>query len=302
MATLTTTAPDIDQVSARPGPEPLRVAPEPLGVAQVALAVRDLGRVEAFYRGVLGLAVIARSPGRVRLGAGDAVLLDLLHRPDALPDDPAGAGLFHTAFLLPSRAHLGRWLAHLAALGHRLDGAADHLVSEAAYLSDPEGNGVEICADRPRARWRWTGAAPRQIEMANEPLDLPGLLREATTPWAGAPDGTRVGHVHLRVGDAAAAARFYGGALGMDVTAASPAAAFLSTGGYHHHLAVNAWRSAGAAARDPRRAGLATVTFEAASGGVLADIAGRAGVASLGGGLRDPWGTALRFRPAPPLS
>ncbi len=123
-------------------------------------------RVEAFYRDVLGLGVLARTGERIHLGVGGVGFLDLIHRPDALPDDPATAGLFHTAFLLPSRADLGRWLGHSGGRGQSLDGAADHLVSEAVYLSDPEGNGVEVYADRPRsggvgpavpraAGWRW---------------------------------------------------------------------------------------------------------------------------------------------------
>jgi catechol 2,3-dioxygenase len=225
-----------------------------------------------------------------------------IHRPDALPDDPAAAGLFHTAFLLPSRADLGRWLAHAGRRGQPLDGAADHLVSEAVYLSDPEGNGVEVYTDRPRALWRWSGGPEgRRVEMANRPLDTEGLLREGGgAPWAGAPDGTRVGHVHLRVGDVGEARRFYGGVLGMEVTAAWPGAAFLSTGGYHHHLATNTWRSAGAGSRDDRQAGLAAVMLEVADETVLAGIARRAGVADLAeDGLRDPWGTALHFQAAP---
>jgi catechol 2,3-dioxygenase len=263
-----------------------------LRVGGVALAVRDLARVEAFYRDVLGLAVIARTDDGVSLGAGGIPFLDLVHRPDALPDDPASAGLFHTAFLLPTRADLGRWLAHAGSRGQRLDGAADHLVSEAVYLSDPEGNGVEVYADRPRAEWRWTeGAEGRRVEMANRPLDAEGLLRLASTPWAGAPAGTRVGHVHLRVGDVAEAQRFYAGVLGLDVTRAWPEAVFLSTGGYHHHVAVNTWRSAGAGPRDGRRAGLAVVTMEVASDRARPEA------------MHDPWGTEIRVRASiPPQS
>ena len=182
-----------------------------------------------------------------------------------------------------------------------LDGAADHSVSEAVYLSDPEGNGVEVYADRPRAQWRWDAAPEgRRVEMANKPLDAAGLLREGGgTPWTGAPDGTRVGHVHLRVGDVAEARHFYGDVLGLNVTASWPGAVFLSTGGYHHHLAANAWRSSGAGPRDPRRAGLAAVTFESADRAALESIARRArGADRAERGLHDPWGTALRFRHA----
>ena len=280
-----------DQSAHEPKPVGL---PEGLRIGGVTLHVRDLDRVSTFYREVIGLELVAREDGVVRLGVGDAAFLDLLHRPDALPDDPATAGLFHTAFLLPSRADLGAWLAHFGQLGQQLDGAADHLVSEAAYLRDPEGNGIEVYADRPRAEWRWHDAGQgRRVEMANRPLDMPGLLR-AATPWAGAPHGTHIGHVHLRVGDIGEARRFYGDALGMDVTAIWDSAAFLSTGGYHHHLAVNTWSSAGAGLRDPARAGLAAVTLQVADPAIWAGIAQRTGVT--GHSLSDPWGTVLQLR------
>lgn len=286
-----------------PGPATGDTA-EWLRIGGVALAVRDLDRVAVFYRDVIGLEVLAQEGGAVRLGAGGAAFLELLHRPDALPDDPAAAGLFHTAFLLPSRAGLGRWLAHVRALGGQLDGAADHLVSEAAYLRDPEGNGIEMYADRPRAQWRWRGdGTARRVEMANSPLDLPGLLRAAETPWSGAPPGTRIGHVHLRVGDVGEAVRFYGGALGLDLTAGWDKAAFLSSGGYHHHIAANTWSSAGAGRRDPARAGLASVTLDMADGPALAGIARRADAAGHGltdAHLDDPWGTVFKLREAEP--
>ncbi len=270
-----------------------------LRIGGVALAVRDLDRVATFYREVIGLELIAQAGGVVRLGVAGTAFLDLLHRPDALPDDPATAGLFHTAFLLPSRADLGSWLAHFGQLGQRLDGAADHLVSEAVYLRDPEGNGIEVYADRPRAQWRWRDDGEgRRVEMANRPLDAQGLLR-AATPRAGAPDGTHIGHVHLRVGSIGDARRFYGDALGMDVTALWENAAFLSTGGYHHRIAANTWSSAGTGPRDPARAGLASVTLDIADAAALAGIVQRTGLAgpSLSGlDLNDPWGTMLQLR------
>lgn len=269
---------------------------EPIRVGEVALIVRDLPRTEAFYRDVIGLEVTGRAADAVRLGAGGADLLELQHRPDALRDDQAAAGLFHTAFLLPTRTDLARWLAHAGRLRYRLDGASDHDVSEAVYLRDPDGNGVEVYADRPRALWRWTDG---RIAMGTQRLDIPTLLLDAEgePSWPGAPAGTRVGHVHLRVGDVAEAVRFYGGVVGLNVTATRPGAAFLSSGGYHHHVAANTWQSAGAGPRDPRMAGLAAATLEVASEPILQAIARRAETADLAGdGLRDPWGTALRFR------
>ena len=250
----------------------------------VALAVRDLPAVEGFYRDVIGLQAMSRSEGSVAMGVGGTAFLHLRQEPGLLPDDPAEAGLFHTAFLLPSRADLGGWLRHVAALGLRLDGAADHLVSEAAYLRDPEGNGIEVYADRPRADWDWRDG---QLAMANNRLDTPGL-HAAAAPWHGAPDGTHVGHIHLRVGDVAAALPFYAGTLGLDVTRAMSQAAFLSQGGYHHHLAVNNWGSAGAGPRKPGRAGLDAVALHAAPG--VLPVSNDT--------LQDPWGLRIQVRPA----
>ncbi|MBV9758389.1 MAG: VOC family protein [Alphaproteobacteria bacterium] len=258
---------------------------DPVRIGAVALAVQDLARVEAFYRGVIGLERVLNDADGVLLGAGGIGFLHLHHRPDAAPDDPSAAGLYHTAFLLPSRADLGSWLAHAGRLRTPLEGAADHLVSEALYLSDPEGNGVEVYADRPRAAWRWTDG---QVAMATLPLDFEAVLAAASPAWSGAPPGTRIGHVHLRVGDVAAAVEFWTGRIGLDLVAALPGAAFLSSGGYHHHIAVNTWRSRGAAARDRRRAGLASVTLAVAQGT-------RAAAAPA---MADPWGTAVRVAPA----
>lgn len=250
------------------------------GIAGVALAVRDLGRVVDFYRDVIGLPVIADEGGAVRLGEGG--FLELIERPGAASSGPGGAGLYHTAFLLPDRAALGRWLGHVAATGQALDGAADHLVSEAAYLHDPEGNGVEVYADRPRDAWKWDGT---QLRMANARLDFEGLRRAGEGAWTGAPAGTKVGHVHLRVGHAERAARFYAESLGMQSMVARPQAAFLSWDGYHHHLAANEWDSAGAGVRGPEEAGLAWVTLS--GGQVPSEIV-------------DPWGTLFRVIPALP--
>lgn len=266
----------------------------PLDISAVTLFVRDLDPVIDFYREVVGLAPIHLSDDRALLGAGGVGFLELLHRPDLKPREPSEAGLYHTAFLLPSRADLGRWLRHAAEIGVTLDGAADHLVSEAVYLHDPEGNGVEIYADRAPDTWRWHGD---QVVMANDRLDMIGLRGLATERWVSAPAGTRIGHVHLQVGDTAEAGRFYVGQLGFAVTRQWPQALFMSTGGYHHHLAANTWHSAGARKRDPSRAGLDSVSLGVSSAAHLDDIAQRSGGADLTGGLRDPWGTLIRFTP-----
>ena len=248
-----------------------------LDIASVTLAVRDLDRVARFYQDAIGLTAITTDASSVWLGVEGRKLLQLLDRPDFRPADPKAAGLYHTAFLLPTRADLGRWLRHAAALGLKIAGAADHLVSEAVYLADPEGNGIEIYADRPRTTWRWDG---RQIAMANARLDLPALMALDPAAWTGAPTGTTIGHVHLQVGDIATAEPLYVTGLALDITRRMPQALFISAGGYHHHLALNTWNSQGAGLRDPNRAGLAAVT--------LRTDAPRPSVT-------DPWGTTLAF-------
>ncbi len=258
--------------------------PAPIDIAGIRLDVIDLAGMAAFYCEAIGLELLAADAHRARLGVRGRILLELAQRPGLHPRAPAGAGLFHVAFLLPSRADLGRWLAYAAALRLRLDGAADHLVSEAVYLHDPEGNGIEIYADRPRAAWRWQGG---EVAMANDRLDMIGLRALATTAWQGAPAGTTIGHVHLQVGEVAAAERFYVGQLGFDITRRAPQALFLSTGGYHHHLAVNTWNSAGAPPRTPGQTGLAELILHA-------DPTRAAQPGDVQPGA-DPWRTPIRF-------
>lgn len=249
-------------------------APAPTDIVSVTLAVRDLDRVARFYQTAIGLDVIETSGDAVWLGAGGRKLLSLLHRPTFRPVDPASAGLFHTAFLLPARADLGRWLRHATQQRLPIAGAADHLVSEAIYLADPEGNGIEIYADRPRTAWTWEGT---QIVMANDRLDLAALAALDAEPWTGAPAGTCIGHVHLQVGAIDAAEPFYAG-LGLAVTRRGPQALFLSAGGYHHRVALNTWRSHGTMPRDPDRAGLAAVTLRTPATSAT---------------LTDPWGAQI---------
>lgn len=208
----------------------------PLYPVAVALAARDAAGLAAWYGRLLGLET-RRQGGLWQVGG----LLRLRDAPQARAERGDEPGLFHTAFLLPSRAALAGWLRHAAALGVALEGASDHGVSDALYLSDPEGNGIEVYADRPRAGWPRPGAGER-IGMGTSRLDLPALLAEA--PRAAPPPGVRIGHVHLRGGDIPATAAFYEG-LGLEETHARPRARFLASGGYHHHLAVNGWHSAG---------------------------------------------------------
>jgi catechol 2,3-dioxygenase len=224
-------------------------------IGRVFLRCQDLSRCVAFYRDALGLEVLERSAELAFLGAGGRALLGLISAPDARAAGRA-PGLYHVALLLPDRASLGAFLAHAVRSRLALQGASDHGVSEAIYLADPEGNGIEVYRDRPREAWPRRG---ERVAMGTGPIDGEGLLAEAgqAGPFR-APAGTLVGHVHLRVADAAAAAARYRDDLGMDVTQADfPGARFLSAGGYHHHLGVNEWETRGAPARQPETLGLA---------------------------------------------
>jgi catechol 2,3-dioxygenase len=215
----------------------------------VRLTVGDPEGVLDFYRDAIGLSELQPEDGIVRLGTdGDSneAIVELAADPDAPPRPRGTSGLFHLAILVPSRADLARALQRVAEAGWRLSGASDHLVSEALYLSDPEGNGIELYRDRPREEWPIRDGV---LQMDTLPLDLDGVLGELRREdaEAGMPAGTRIGHVHLNVGDLTAAEAFYSGALGFDVTVRGyPGALFVSAGGYHHHLGLNTWAGEGA--------------------------------------------------------
>jgi catechol 2,3-dioxygenase len=222
----------------------------------VHLTVADLARSLEYYRESIGLDVLADGDGRATLGAGGTRLLELVEEPGARPA-PSRTGLFHFALLLPDRPSLARWLAHAVRERVRLAGASDHFVSEAIYLSDPDHHGIEIYHDRPRSLWEGTVAA----RMGTDPLDLNGLLGELedpeTEPFERQPDGTTMGHVHLQVSDIPASIRFYRDLMGFGLMAEyGSQAAFLSAGGYHHHVGANTWRSGGAPPPGPGSAAL----------------------------------------------
>ncbi|ALN72409.1 hypothetical protein M673_06760 [Aureimonas sp. AU20] len=281
------------------------LAGAPHRIGRVALTVRDLGAMSAFYSQAVGLELMEGGADVARLGAGGTVFLELRRDPAARQRSAREAGLFHTAFLLPTRADLGAWLGHAGARGVRLQGAADHLVSEAIYLSDPEGNGIEIYADRAPETWRWNGG---ELEMASDPLDADGLLRAGEVRgWTGFPEGGTVGHVHLQVGALEPADRFYGGLLGFDVTCRYPGASFFGSGGYHHQLAANVWNSRGAGARLQPSTGLTELellTRPDALDAIRARLPTEAARSDEGGRLTlaDPWGTAVSLLPAPTRS
>jgi len=212
----------------------------------VRLRVADLDAQREFYERAIGLSPIEDTVGLARLGADGTPVVELASSPDAPPRPPRTTGLFHLAILVPDRRALATALARAVRAGARLSGASDHLVSEALYLNDPEGNGIEIYRDRPRAEWERDGA---EIRMSTLPLDVDRLLADLHEDRAdnGMPDATRIGHVHLNVADIEESERFYSGLLDFDVTVRSyPGALFLSTGGYHHHIGVNTWAGPGA--------------------------------------------------------
>ncbi len=231
-------------------------------IGAVRLRVADLDRVRSFYERTIGLSEVeGRNGDIVALGAGGKPLIELVHDPDAPPRPPGTTGLFHLAILVPDRHELARALKRLADNETRLTGAADHLVSEALYLDDPEGNGIEIYRDRPREEWK---TEEGELAMATLPLDLRSVVEELSGPDDGSPqmaDGTTIGHVHLEVAQVDAAEEFWVGEIGLDVTVRGyPGALFVSAGGYHHHIGLNTWASEGGAPPPPGSRGL--VHFE----------------------------------------
>jgi catechol 2,3-dioxygenase len=222
--------------------------PSDTAIGKVRLRVADVDGLAAFYERVVGLGAVEREGDLVRVGPKDGEpLVELVSAPDAPPPPGFSTGLFHLAILVPDRAELARSLRRVADAGWRLTGASDHLVSEALYLQDPEGNGIEIYRDRPRDQW----AEDRgELRMATLPLDLDGVLGELGDAEQGAngmPAATTMGHVHLQVASIPAVEAFYNGGVGLDVMVRSyPGALFLSAGGYHHHLGANTWQSEGA--------------------------------------------------------
>ncbi|MGH7590194.1 MAG: VOC family protein [Gemmatimonadales bacterium] len=279
--------------------------PDALRLGPVRLQVADFERSLSYYQQTLGLRVLRRD-GRSRALAphgNENVLVELVERPGARSVPRRGRlGLFHFAIVLPDRPSLGRFLTHLEESGTRF-GAADHLVSEALYLQDPDNLGIEIYADRPRSTWHRVG---RELMMATDPLDGAGLVAAAgDARWTGMPAGTTMGHVHLHVGDLGRAAEFYSEILGFDRTVWEyPGALFLSAGGYHHHLGTNTWAGSAATAPAEDEAQLLEWTAELPGPDDVDEVADRFtsrgyAVERAGDGTAiapDPWGTRLRLR------
>lgn len=287
---------------AQTGAKPSFSFTTPIHMGAVTLVVRDLDKVSRFYQDIIGLAELSRADGLAELGTPGNVFLRLQHNPAATPDTGRSAGLFHTAFLLPRREDLANWVIHIAQKRIPIQGASDHIVSEAFYLADPEGNGIEVYFDRPHESWVWAGGS---VHMATEALDIDGLIGTVANPvWTGAPAGTGVGHVHLRVGDIASAEGFYHGLLGLDITTQyGPSATFYSSGGYHHHIATNIWQSRGAPQRGENEGGLAEVEFLVADKTIWTSLSDRLRASGLAlaetrGGVLvpDPWGSKMLLR------
>ena len=275
-------------------------------LGSVHLDVTDLERAVGFYTRHLGFALLGRTPGVARLGAGDRELL-VLHGGAGGPRSPRTTGLFHFAVVVPSRALLANVLVGLIASGTPLQGAADHGVSEALYLADPDGNGIEIYRDRPRTEWPMD---QREVRMISEPLDLEGLLEERTTQTPSPLDpGSHLGHMHVQVSELQPAHDFYVNTLGFDLMQRfGHSALFVSAGGYHHHVGVNTWAGVGAPRPDPFMAGLrhfevrvpdsaelgrVRARFESAGVAVVAVLAGKEEPDAFE--VEDPSGNRLRF-------
>jgi catechol 2,3-dioxygenase len=257
--------------------------PDSLRLGPVHLTVSDLDRSVGFYQDALGLQQHRREDGTAAMGAGGEDLVVLVEDPGAHRPG-RNAGLYHFALLYPSREELARALQRLAVARPPIDGASDHGVSEAIYLPDPDGLGIELYADRPREQWPPPGPGER-VGMYTRPLDLDsllGLVRDEE-PRRHAEDGLRIGHVHLHVGDLDQALGFYQGELGFDLMTRYPGALFLSAGGYHHHLGVNTWRGEGVGPPPPGTVGLRewTIVHPEAEDGTL---------------LVDPWEIPVRLR------
>jgi catechol 2,3-dioxygenase len=269
--------------------------PDDLRFGAIALAVADLERSLDYYGRRLGMALLERDGRRAVLGAGGRRLLELDERPGARRD-PDAADLFHFALRVPSRPALARQLARLMATDTRLTGASDHSVSEALYLRDPDGHGIEFYRDRPRETWYRDG----RVHMGTTALDLDHLLEDAGANRAAALDpDTVIGHIHLETVDLDRAKDFYVDRLGLEVTSERPGATFMSKGGYHHHVAVNTWGGRTKPAQDDRgRIGMLWFEIE------LPDRPALAGLAEAFDGtpisdrslaITDPNGLAIRF-------
>ncbi len=274
----------------------------------VHLTISDLSCAVKFYQDVIGLQPIQRSDNRAWMGTQvNSPLVVLTEEPDARPKPARTTGLYHFAILVPSRLDLARSLQHLIERDYPLQGMSDHLVSEALYLSDPDGNGIEIYADRPRDQWRSRNG---QLELATVPLNVSELMKELEQdvhPWNGLPVDTRVGHVHLHVSDLDQAETFYCNLLGFDlISRYGPSASFVSAGGYHHHIGMNTWAGTGIPSPAANDIGLRHFTIQFSDEEALRDVRKNLDVGEMpvverneGLSIRDPSDNELLLTIAP---
>jgi catechol 2,3-dioxygenase len=253
-------------------------------VGPVSLTVADLQRSEAFYSEALGMKPLPRPDGVLSLTVdGKTPLLELKADAAAARRPPHTTGLYHFAVLMPSRFDLARSLQRLLDLNYPLQGGTDHLVSEAIYLADPDGNGIEIYRDRPRNGWEFMNG---EVHMESDPLDFDGIIGElggSPRPWDGLAPATRMGHVHLNVADLAQTEAFYRGVLGFTIMMRrAPGALFVSAGGYHHHLGLNIWDGAGAPPPPEGAIGLRHFSIVLPNQKELETVAGRVQEAGFG--------------------
>jgi catechol 2,3-dioxygenase len=230
-------------------------------VGQVNIKVQSLERSLTFYQEVIGFKVYEKTDKSAKLTAdGKTVLLSLEQPSDVIPKKGRTTGLYHFALLLPERSDLAKILKHFLQTGHPLQGASDHLVSEALYLADPDGNGIEIYTDRPASKWEWN---EQHVVMATQALDAENLLAEGVEQaWNGLPAGTVMGHIHLHVAELAKTEEFYTKGLGFDVVSRyGPQALFISSGKYHHHIGLNTWNGVGAPKPPANSVGLESYTL-----------------------------------------
>jgi catechol 2,3-dioxygenase len=282
--------------------------PDTLRLGPVHLDVSDLDGSIAFYERALGLRMHRRDDGVAAMGSGGEDLVVLDEEPNAKPGG-RHAGLYHFAMLFDTRQELARAVLRLASTRTRIEGASDHGVSEAIYLRDPDDNGIELYADRPRAQWPPPRAEGERVEMYTIALDLKSLLAEAEAkgeePQAQAGPGLQTGHLHLHVADVERALGFYRDVLGFEVMVNLGSAAFVSAGGYHHHLGFNVWLGSDLTARPPGTAGLRHWTVLLETPAQVEEVRARVRDAGLeaedhGAGflVRDPWQTAVLFTTA----
>lgn len=270
-----------------------------LSIAPSQLLVHSLQIMTEFYRDYVGLEVLSKSDKTVLLGYGQTGIIELVAKAKLLQAPPTAAGLFHNAILFDSRGQLVQSVARTVEASPALfQGTGDHLVSEAFYFADPEGNGLELYYDRPREQWQWEDG---QIVMDTKYIDPLSYLRKYSQDASGG-KARKIGHVHLRVGDISLARAFYVDMLGFEVTASSwPGALFVSIGGYHHHIGLNTWASRGAGKREPAL-GFSGATFHLQAEADVAALAQRLESKNYAFILKngvletaDPWGNRLIF-------